>query len=581
MWNLQSQEMGTLIIDSDSSDVQIYINGKNTGLTVPFNEEVEVGVYLVEMFFTPLTSFKDSVIVTANQVTRLHENMPVVAGNLFINSIPNGASVYVGDNLVGTTPFPTNEISTGNYEFTLKKESYNDARLKVVVRGDTVNKELVELTAGYGTISILANPEADIYIDDNFEGTRMFNGRLNSGTHVIEARKPSHETQAKIIVVEEGKAYRELFELRPMYGKISVITHPHFANIYVDGELVGKSPKVLEDVFVGDYILKLEKEGYAPIEKKVTVEDGLTTYLSEELKNGIKIVAVPDSAEIYINGEFAGLSPQFISDLKTGIYKIQFKKEGFPTFTKEVKYTANTTIDILEKLQPGYLISTDPGEAKIYIDGALAGTTPKIFSNLVDTHLVEIKKDGYADISKTIVFEKDSSANIHENLTPGVNITLTANAPDAQIWVDDEFIGVGMVDLALAKGEHKVVCKNSQYFNNLEQTITAIENGQSEMLEMSRKFCSVTIRSTPKKATAYLDGVKLLVTNDSAPALGGKYNLKLEARNFKPINEEISIEDAYETFEYTLMPKRYRSKGLAVLLTTVFPGSGRAYLTRG
>ncbi|MFC0876768.1 PEGA domain-containing protein [Saccharicrinis sp. FJH2] len=578
---VSAQETGTLIIDSDSSYLPVIINGRETGLFTPYNEEVETGEYAIEIKFSPLFSFRDTVVVTANQVTKVFENQPQTSGNLLISSMPTESSVYIGEKLLGETPLALKGISPGDYRFVVKKENYNDAVVNVSVGNSELAKAFAELTAGYGTISILANPEADIYIDDNFEGTKMYNGRLSTGSHVIEVRKESFDPQVKVIEVEEGKAYREFFQLQQVFGKISITTNPSLAKVYLDGKMVGFSSMILDSVPVGEHTLKLVKDGYLALEKNFDVVKNKTNYIGEELKSGFIVVTEPTKAKIYLDGEYVGLSPKFLVDMEPGNHEIQIEKEDYPVTRKEVTFKKNTADSINVVLEQGFLVSSNPEDAKVYMDGALSGSTPLLLKGLEGKHQFIIKKDDFADETFDIDFAATDTLNYHVNLMAGCKVNVLTNSNDAEIWVGDDMVGTGSVSIPLALGEHTLSFKNSKYYNDFEKTIDVKENGQVEEIELPSKMCSVTIISKPKKGTVLLDSTLKFNSNEKNVLLGGLYSMKLKAKGFKTIEDEITIENADEKFEYLMEPLHYRSKGAAVLLTMIWPGAGRSYLTRG
>lgn len=578
---LVAQETGTLIIESDSAYVAVKLNGEETGLFTPFSEELEVGEYDIEMVFSPLLSYKATVLVTAGQVTRISENSAQTNGNLLLSSSPSGADVYMGETFMGITPLAVKDISPGKYMFSVKKENYNDANVIVEVMSDKLSRAFAELAAGYGTISILANPEADIYIDENFEGKRMYNGRLSTGTHVIEVKKESFEPQVKVIEVEEGKSYSEFFQLEQVFGKVSITTSPSLAKVLLDGKMVGFSSMILDSVTVGEHTIKLVRDGYHTILKKINVLKNRTNYVGEELKTGLLVRTEPAAAQIYVNGEPMGKSPMILSNLDDGDYTIKLEKEGYPFVVKQVSHRKSKADSLKVKFDSGFMLTSDPAGAKIYLDSALAGTTPQMFKGLEGSHQFVIKKEGFADDVLDINFDDTDTMNYHAQLNSGYRVIVATNSPDAEIWVDGELLGTSRVEIPLTAGEHQLEFKNSEFYNDSEKTIVVSENGQEENIELSTKMCSITVISKPKKGTVTLNNTKSFNTHRKTILQGGLYSLKLESRGFKPIEDEIRIDEADEKFEYLMEPVNYRSKGTAVFLTMIWPGAGKAYLTRG
>jgi len=69
---------------------------------------------------------------------------------------------------------------------------------------------------------------------------------------------------------------------------VYVLSVPSGANVYINGELKGKTPlKVL--LKKGEYTIRCELEGYNPLERTITVEEGRTYYITFRLEKTRRI----------------------------------------------------------------------------------------------------------------------------------------------------------------------------------------------------------------------------------------------------------------------------------------------------
>src|SRR4051812_17229919 len=63
----------------------------------------------------------------------------------------------------------------------------------------------------------------------------------------------------------------------PASGDLALISEPEGATAFVNGRLVGATPLVLNRLKLGHYSLRLEKEGFAPLQRSVRIEkEGLS-----------------------------------------------------------------------------------------------------------------------------------------------------------------------------------------------------------------------------------------------------------------------------------------------------------------
>lgn len=580
--NIFAQEVGTLVITSTPENSEVYLNGERTGLSTPFKKDVAVGVYAVEIRFKIFQSFKDSVVVTANNVTQLNENLKDDFGAFMITSTPSAAKVYLGNEYLGNTPLERKEITPGEYTLTLEKEHYNRTNIDVRIEKDEIFESYTELRAGYGTISILANPEADIYIDRKFQSNRIYNGRLGAGTHVVEVKKDGYKSDTRIVLIKKGEEYQELFVLDPMLGSIDVKSTPLAAMVYLDDELKGKSPLRIEGLSIGKHVIKIVKEGYVSSINDVTVSEDETMYIEQSLLKGIKITTDPSSANIYLDGNFVGVSPHVLMNLGAGKYQIKMEKEGYADITKDLIVDPNKAgSNIHEKLIDGFIFTTEPSGALVYMDGEFVGTTPKIFSNLTDTHEIVLKKEGYAWVERQQIFNDQQLRNIHERLSPGCLVTIACSVPGGDIFVDDKLMGQSEVKIPLSLAKHTIKIANNKYFSDLETELIVEENGQKISYDLLPKTCKTSFKSVPDGALIYLNDKSILKTNGATLQDAGSYTLRLERDNYQSIIDTLDVFKAEESFTYTLLPTKFRSKPLALLFTAIWPGSGRAYLTRG
>jgi len=75
----------------------------------------------------------------------------------------------------------------------------------------------------------------------------------------------------------------------PGHGLLQVVSDPSYAEVYVDGELIGTTPLIVK-LKAGIYRLKVSKKGYKPWTGTVTIEEYKVTRVRVKLE---KVVEVP------------------------------------------------------------------------------------------------------------------------------------------------------------------------------------------------------------------------------------------------------------------------------------------------
>lgn len=71
--------------------------------------------------------------------------------------------------------------------------------------------------------------------------------------------------------------------MKPFSGSLYIIGTLG-AKVYLNNDFKGETPFVLDELKVGDYILKIEKEGHEPLEEKIFIERDSSLKLSRALK---------------------------------------------------------------------------------------------------------------------------------------------------------------------------------------------------------------------------------------------------------------------------------------------------------
>ena len=200
-------------------------------------------------------------------------------GLLQIESDPTGAEVYIdGDyESAGTTPFTSKRLVPGQHRLLFKRAEYKNHALDITVPGDGSTQPVrATLPPNFALTTITAAGNADIYVNDERKGNGRWSGRLTTGLYTIEARKASHYPTRQTVEITAGEPQHiDLPAPVPRYGSLNVSTRPSGATVAIDGvTLPGTTPNIYTDILIGDHTFTLTKPGCAPVEQRITVEEG-------------------------------------------------------------------------------------------------------------------------------------------------------------------------------------------------------------------------------------------------------------------------------------------------------------------
>jgi len=154
---------------------------------------------------------------------------------------------------------------------------------KEVIKPEKPQKKI----EGKGIIFISSQPEgAYIVIDDKDIGERTPTIiEIDEGWHDIKLIKEGYVGERKVYV-QAGKRIDVEVILEKGFGFLKVESEPEDADVYVDGEMLGKTP-FFKEIEAGKHKIRVEKKGYSTKDETVNVEPDKKTFLKVRLKRKI------------------------------------------------------------------------------------------------------------------------------------------------------------------------------------------------------------------------------------------------------------------------------------------------------
>ena len=189
----------------------------------------------------------------------------------------------------------------------------------------------------------------------------------------------------------------------PAWANIDMSSSPPGANIFVDDVLVGITPFSAE-LLQGEHDLRIKLPRHKLFRKVIRVianeDQDIKGIILEPADATVQITTVPDKANITINGEYIGQSPveaAFSPDIET---KVNAFKPGFTRASKTVKLSSGENSSLRIDLKPEttpVLITSEPNDAQLYIDGSLRGLANQTIDLTTTPHTIEIRKKEYVE----------------------------------------------------------------------------------------------------------------------------------------------------------------------------------------
>ncbi|MBR4156628.1 MAG: PEGA domain-containing protein [Bacteroidales bacterium] len=281
MSSVVTQQNNYLTIIADQPNASIYIDEqyvsdgfKSLAIGTMHTWKIECDMYHTE---------SGSVTITSGEPVTIEKQLRPAYGFINVTSKPeSGAIVFIDNKKVGTTPYQSDKMASGTYKVRVVKDMYKAAEQTYTITDGNTTNAVMEMNANFVNLTLDTDAASDIYIDGQYKGKGKWNGRITDGAHFVEVKKDKHRTVSKNLNLVLGKDENIKIEApTAITGFLDISSLPVKANVYLNGKHYGTTPRIISDLMIGEYSLKLEKEGCASITKNIVIEENQTLTIKE------------------------------------------------------------------------------------------------------------------------------------------------------------------------------------------------------------------------------------------------------------------------------------------------------------
>lgn len=177
-------------------------------------------------------------------------------------------------------------LSPDEYRIVIRKEGY--IPFSYNLKDKLVSLETYELiiTDEFGYIDVNA-PDAQIWLDNKPVAKDTFSFILKEGKYVLKATREKYYEQEKFITVNAGDNLECNFDLKPKMGNAifsSTSAETKGADIFIDNNLMGQKTPATIPLIIGDYSVKLLKDGYLPYTKSIFINENENTQIDAHME---------------------------------------------------------------------------------------------------------------------------------------------------------------------------------------------------------------------------------------------------------------------------------------------------------
>lgn len=295
---IKKQEVGSILVNADVNDAEIYLDGNlQKGKTPAVLASIPAGPHVIEVRKEPALPWRQTVQVEANKTTKVTAALKATiggqGGNIRVLTNVEGAVVFLDGDERGKAPIDLKDVKPGDHVVEVRAPGFvtREERVTVAAGAATVLKLDLQTdgATSVGVIKIVSPvPEAQVYIDGEKIGGVPQEKELSTGEHFVVVSKPGFKRFERKLVVEEGKVITVTAELKAV-GGVRFLSNPGGANVMMDGESIGVTPMVNEEIAAGEHIVTVQLNGYFDFETSVKVEGGkmkVVNAVLEKIKTG-------------------------------------------------------------------------------------------------------------------------------------------------------------------------------------------------------------------------------------------------------------------------------------------------------
>jgi hypothetical protein len=151
-------------------------------------------------------------------------------------------------------------------------------------------------------------------------------------------------------------------------GRLTISTTPAGARVLVDGRDAGKTPVTVRNLPRGTHTVRVTREGYTPLERRVSVtaarpNPSLALRLeraapppaptaAQRMAAPLVIESRPDGAAVFLDGKRIGTTPLSVAAVPVGSHVVRLELSGYTPWSYAVRVAAGEKNRVAASLEP-------------------------------------------------------------------------------------------------------------------------------------------------------------------------------------------------------------------------------------
>ena len=214
-------------------------------------------------------------------------------------------------------------------------------------------EEVVQLSV---SIESVPEPGASVLMAGDDQGqTPVTIYGLQPGQYEVIMNLDKYKRKIETITVTQDAEQKFTIAMEPIIGDVSISSTPE-ADVFLNGELIGKTPILKKVLQVGSYSYEIKHPDYYPVKKDFLMEENFKLEFEHELRpleSQLTVTSRPSSANIWLNNIAQAQRTPASIVLRPGRYLVSVHSEGFVQADSMVVLEANAPQTVNLEMSPG------------------------------------------------------------------------------------------------------------------------------------------------------------------------------------------------------------------------------------
>ncbi len=329
-------------------------------------------------------------------------------GLILVKTEPAGADVRCEGVSLGTTPLLVTTLASGRtHALELALTGYQTKRIDVKTEGRRPLVRTETLALDSGVVACTTEPAgATVFVNGVERGvTPVKLAHVPKGVATVVFRLAGYRDETRELRLAPGDTPTLAVRLKGLPAKLTVVSTPERAKVFVDDAYQGKTPTTVSALSAGVHAVRIELAGHAPVTREVRLENGAAKteeFRLESVLGRLEVATTPPGAKISVDGKAVGTTRSpggdatrsqilALEGLAAGEHAVHIRLDGYQDASRRVVVKAKET--------------------------------GRLFVRLVRVFQADTEVETIRGVHRGVLVEKDFLGNITLEVSPGVQQT--------------------------------------------------------------------------------------------------------------------------------------------------------------